>query len=297
MLGRALVRLPHPVVIHRDGIILWVNQAAVRLVGADSPDQLIGRQALEFVAPEQRAEASQRIAALHGQQDLADGAAFTITRLDGQRVEVETSAAAMDWAGRPAACMVLWDVTERRRSVRQLRWEATHDALTDLLNRRGVLDELARWEQTRVRSPTGYAVVLADLDRFKAINDTVGHGGGDRVLRDVARQLEQVCAGCLVGRYGGDEFVVAARHVSADETQALVDRIAAINVTLRQVDGLAVSPSVGGAWSPAFDSEPLLQAADRAMYQAKRSRRPTVVTVAATTAGDRRIPDRPPERP
>lgn len=193
----------------------------------------------------------------------------------------EAKAALMDWDGEPAACMVLWDITTRYETERQLAWESTHDELTTLLNRRGVLDQLACWFAAPEPS-TGVGVIIADLDGFKEVNDTLGHECGDWVLVEVGERLQHLAPGHLVGRFGGDELVVCLRSASRSEVASLAERMAGITVALRQRQTLAVVPSVGGAWRrPGNTSvDTLIAAADHAMYRAKRDRLGWVVDEA-----------------
>ena len=99
-----------------------------------------------------------------------------------------------------------------------MRYKATHDSLTSLLNRGMIVDLLAR-ELTRARREKGSTViVLGDLDHFKAVNDTYGHPVGDEVLREVARRLlGSVRSYDFVGRYGGEEFLVVLNNCNASK--------------------------------------------------------------------------------
>ena len=275
-LGRALIDLPHPVVVHRMGIILWANSAAAEIVGAPSPDALVGLDSLLFVTPEQREFAHERQATLLRDGVLPGSSVLRLLRFDGSELVGEAMAALMDWEGEPAACMVLWDITTRYETERRLAWEATHDTLTSLANRRGVLDQLAGWSTEPSADGSGVGVIIVDLDGFKGVNDTLGHDCGDRVLVEIAEQLRQLAAGHLVGRFGGDEFIVCVRG-SLAEVHRLTEAVAGITVALRAGDDggeLAVVPSVGAAWSRSGTAQcradPLIVAADHAMYRAKR---------------------------
>jgi len=275
-LGRALIKLPHPVIVHRMGIILWVNDAAVTLGGAQSAADLVGRDTLDFVAPEQRAYGRSRRMALLRDGTLPGSSELSIVGADGQRRIVEVMAALMDWEGEPAACMVLWDITSRYDRAEQLRWESTHDVLTQLLNRRGVLDALGTWLAKTPTETGGVGVLIVDLDGFKEVNDTLGHKCGDRVLVEVADQLRRLAGNHLVGRFGGDEFIVALPAASQAEVTSVAEQVAGMSVTLREQEReqLTVAPSVGGVWCRFEDADldVLLTVADHAMYRAKRER-------------------------
>ena len=161
-----------------------------------------------------------------------------------------------------------------------LRFAATHDFLTGLLNRAEILASVERELSRSQREDKPAGIILADLDHFKEINDTLGHAAGDAVLKEVARRLKSdLRIYDVVGRYGGEEFLlvlpgcdlrIATRR--ADEIRRLVakDGIAtpagAVPVTVSM--GVAVTNS-----TPDLTVESLLQHADGALYRAKRAGR------------------------
>jgi diguanylate cyclase (GGDEF)-like protein/PAS domain S-box-containing protein len=162
------------------------------------------------------------------------------------------------------------DVTERLELQLRLAHQATHDALTGLPNRAAVL---ARGEELLVET-TGLAVLLMDLDRFKEVNDTLGHDYGDRLLAQVGPRLRPLVRDVdMVARLGGDEFAVLLPDVTAAEARTAAERLHAALGTPFLVDGLAldVDVSIGIAVSGngAADVGTLLRQADIAMYAAK----------------------------
>jgi diguanylate cyclase (GGDEF)-like protein len=159
------------------------------------------------------------------------------------------------------------------RDHRGLRRQATTDALTGLPNR-AAFERTAAALLARVdRERTGACLLLVDLDRFKAVNDTLGHAGGDRVLIEAAGRLRRAVRDTdLVGRWGGDEFVVLLAGIS--DPLMVPDRVAAITAGLAgipTVDGGELTAAVGAAVAPLHGTDllSLLEAADRAMYAAK----------------------------
>ncbi|MCI2415815.1 EAL domain-containing protein [Saccharopolyspora sp. K220] len=195
-----------------------------------------------------------------------------IQRPDGRRVWLAINSRALNPQDRPPHMVVtsFTDITESRAARERLEYEATHDPLTGLANRTLVLRHL---EQSRAHP---MAVLFLDLDNFKLINDSLGHGAGDDVLRTIGRRLLRATrTEDLVGRLGGDEFVVVAHgegdHDALGEfSERLLGALTEpIHVQGRQ---LHVNGSIGVVVSRPGDTrsgQELLRDADVAMYRAK----------------------------
>lgn len=159
----------------------------------------------------------------------------------------------------------------------ELKRQATHDALTGIANRVLFVEHL----NLAVHERQPFAVCVFDLDRFKIINDSLGHGAGDALLKHVSERLQSIVRSSdVVARAGGDEFLLLLRNVgSAEEIEALIIRWMSALSQPYQITGLElhVSPSIGIARYPADGqvAEELLARADEAMYFAKRSGRKT----------------------
>lgn len=173
------------------------------------------------------------------------------------------------------------DVTDRHRSAERIAELATFDALTGLVNRRVIHQTLAE----ALAGGQEVALLFVDLDRFKAVNDGLGHGAGDRLLAEVALRLrdvvmEQAGARGLAGRLGGDEFAVVLRTPEAGEALGLGGKIiTALSEPYRIGSKEAViGASVGMACGPAHGAtvEALMRAADLALYGVKAGGRGTV---------------------
>jgi two-component system cell cycle response regulator len=173
------------------------------------------------------------------------------------------------WAGRRIIAM-----------QEQLSEQARRDGLTGLWNRAGILNILERELERGHRERRPVAVVLADLDHFKRINDTLGHLSGDSVLRQVAGQLlGSIRPYDAVGRYGGEEFLIVLPGCDSDSALGLAERLRQCIAAARiEVDGveIQITLSLGAAISEG-EAEPdaveLLRAADTALYEAKRAGR------------------------
>ncbi len=180
-----------------------------------------------------------------------------------------------------------------------LREERNRDPLTSVLNRRGFDERFLRMQDERRGGTTahdaGTALMLCDLDRFKAINDTHGHAAGDAVLRMFAEVLgRHVRASDLLGRYGGEEFVVLASRVDLAEARA---RAEAIRAEMAQTplpglpDDVRVTVSIGLVQLHVGESyEAALQRADVLLYRAKREGRNRVVATECGQSGSEPFP-------
>ncbi|MCK9283197.1 MAG: EAL domain-containing protein [Rhodocyclaceae bacterium] len=171
------------------------------------------------------------------------------------------------------------DISERKAHEERIDYLARHDALTGLSNRRQLEERMDRLAASGRRGDQGTALLLIDLDRFKQVNDSLGHQVGDQLLVEVARRLNGcVRASDMVARLGGDEFVVVLDRVSDHRDVALVAEKIRESVA-RPVDvgqhRLHTSPSIGISLYPwdGGDLKGLLQAADIAMYQVKAAGR------------------------
>jgi diguanylate cyclase (GGDEF)-like protein/PAS domain S-box-containing protein len=167
------------------------------------------------------------------------------------------------------------DVTERYEAEQRTVHQALHDPLTDLPNRVHLTNHLETLLAQQRRGGPPATVAFLDLDRFKVINDGLGHAVGDRVLLEAARRLSaSVDPGWFVGRFGGDEFVVVGdRAEHAEDAIAYAERLAQCLEPPIEIDGRSffLTASVGVALSRVGDDpDAVLQAADTAMYEAKR---------------------------
>ena len=258
------------------GMIESVNPAACRILGMPA-SELVGipchtlvlfNEDGHWIPPDELPSVqTRRTGVAH------NGLVVRLRRPDGSDVWVSLTSRLLSPEDPHAASVVtsFTDITESRAISARLAHDATHDPLTRLGNRTLVLDRLER------RGLAGRTTVLfLDLDKFKVINDSLGHSVGDQVLRVVGERLRR-CAGRddLVGRLGGDEFVVVTAEVTEPgEVRALAEHLRAaltepIGVLGRQ---LHLDASIGVVLVGAADrrsAEDLLRDADVAMYQAK----------------------------
>ncbi len=282
--GMALSSLP-------DRVVLDVNASLEQMLGR-SRDELVGNTLDELVHPDDQGLPS----LLTGALAMADeGDAVNqfrhdrrYLRGDGGVVWARTWVSVMDDGdGGRLAIAHIEDITERRRNEERLEWAASHDGLTGLPNRFRFLDRLAVHLD---HSPPGsVAVLFLDLDNFKVINDSLGHDAGDQLLRELAERLRAVVRDRdLLGRFGGDEFIVMLRDVGGihdplDIAHRLRREIAR-PFTMDEGD-IYVTASIGIAVADrgGVSTTDLLRDADAAMYRAKARGRDCVEVFSADT--------------
>ena len=268
-----------------DRVILEVNRAFELMLGY-TRDELIGTNLADYLTPEsietsmkarKRELAGETTGPIYEQEFIAR---------DGHAVILEVSRRVIVENGRPVAVQgICRDITERKQAELDLRrlselnrHQALHDHLTGLPNRGSFGQQVEHAIGVADKDGSQLAVLLMDLDRFKEINDTLGHRYGDLLLVELARRLESVLRRSdTVARLGGDEFGILVRQLSAEDVdleQALERILAALEQPF-QVDGLPlhVEASIGIARFPAHghDVDLLLQRADVAMYLAKET--------------------------
>jgi diguanylate cyclase (GGDEF)-like protein/PAS domain S-box-containing protein len=261
------------------GIIRTANPAATRLFDC-AAYELLDQPISRFITLLAVDGAAARLGAMHGGIRECDARTFKgevfPVEISVSRVR-HTSSANLRFDTERLYTAIVRDIRERRAQQRKLQHQATHDSLTGLPNRAALL---ARLETALGAAgpplPSTVVLLLLDLCRFKEVNDTLGHGVGDRVLCEVAQRFQAALgANGFIARIGGDEFTVV---LDSPETAATIDAISqSLGDCLRMpidVAGISieVGVSIGIARYPhdAADSQALLRHADVAMYVAKR---------------------------
>jgi diguanylate cyclase (GGDEF)-like protein/PAS domain S-box-containing protein len=200
-----------------------------------------------------------------------------VIRRDGSETAIEDSAAPiLDREGRvTGAVIVLHDASASRARALEMAYAAQHDVLTDLPNRTLLNDRAAQAIASARRRRSALAVVVLDVDRFKQVNDSLGHALGDQLLQSIARRLVMcVRSSDTVSRQGGDEFIVLLSELgqAADAAATAQKILAAFATPFRIGDqDVGVTASLGVSLYPddGQDAETLINSADYAMYQAK----------------------------
>lgn len=260
-----------------DGNLMRVNGALCDLLRY-TPLELLQRNLWKMLETSHQDLCLQMVyKLLHGQEDDIQLETQYVT-LDNQLVDVIVKLVVVRQEdGSPVNINVqIVDITERKRMERQLRYDALHDGLTGLPNRTLLLDRLGQNLKRLQRNlDNSFGVLFLDLDRFKVINDSLGHAIGDRLLILIARRLETcVRPEDTVARLGGDEFVILLENIEfAEQAIQIAERIHHIVSQPYQIEGYEIfsTVSIGIAFGTQAYQQPeeILRDADLTMYQAK----------------------------
>jgi diguanylate cyclase (GGDEF)-like protein/hemerythrin-like metal-binding protein/PAS domain S-box-containing protein len=291
---RGLVEQPSVgIFIARDGRFVYANSRFGEIFGYPVEEITGGLSAVDLAAEADRDRVRVGVRrALEGDFS-ACAFGFAAVRKDGALVEVELSGRVVKLEGRPAIVGVALDVTEQNRDRKQLKYLAFYDPLTDLPNRSLFYDRLGQALARGSRDREPFALLMLDLDGFKAVNDVHGHETGDALLQAVGRRLQRcVRESDTVARMGGDEFVALLTRVrDAESATVVAGKILAALGEPFLLGGheCRVGASIGICMSPedGDDMETLLGRADAAMYESKANGRNTFTRYRqALTAGE-----------
>jgi diguanylate cyclase (GGDEF)-like protein/PAS domain S-box-containing protein len=266
----------------KDGRISFINPAA-QVLTATEGGAAIGKLLEEIVSLVD--ESDRRLLSDPVHQALTSGApvnlsrrALLLSRNNGAERSIELSASPIRNADREVvgAVVLLHDVTEMRGLARQMSYQATHDALTGLINRREFERRLEEAIESGQRGDGQHVLCYLDLDRFKLVNDTSGHIAGDSMLREVAKLLrDAVRDSDTVGRLGGDEFGTLLVGCPLEKARQIADDVCrAVNdhrfVWKDKIFNIGVSVGLVEISRESGTLEELLAAADTACYVAKK---------------------------
>ena len=267
-----------------DGILLVdpegrvvASNAAMSQISGRSAEELMGQPVEIFLPGDMHAQHRAYLRQFFLQprrHSIGAGRILWLLRKDGVQVPVDIALGNFSRNGISMVVAFVRDVSEIRRMEERMHYQATHDTLTGLHNRWAFNQRLQESLQQGQVSGEPLALLLLDLDNFKAINDGYGHAAGDHVLQEVAKRLKQAMGGAAtLSRLGGDEFTVLIPNTDVPQAQKLAEKILyAIHQPLKwgHVE-LDFGASIGIAMSPwdSCDPSTLMRFADMAMYRAK----------------------------
>ena len=265
------------IVVSGDGLVTFANPAACRLLCVTG--KVERRPAASLFSLQDQEAASPYIAAAdHGDADACARPSQVLVRSDGSSVQVAVSRSELRHASDGGYVLVIRDMTAERNLLDRIAWQASHDGLTELANRRQFEFQLER-EMAKTAADEGKLVLIsADLDQLKIVNDTSGHAAGDRLLRHAASLFKDVVGDHgLVARLGGDEFGMLIRVTHSEEAIALAERLRSEierNACLYDGTAFRTTGSIGLVFTRDVASPAdALRAADVACFLAKEKGR------------------------
>jgi diguanylate cyclase (GGDEF)-like protein/PAS domain S-box-containing protein len=265
--------------ISADGTVELFNPGAERMFGYRS-GEVIGRNVSLLMPEPHRGQHDQYLRHYLKTSDarlLCGPREVVAQRQDGTLFPMELRVSQLDLKRQYRFIGIVYDISERKTSEERIAHLAHHDVLTGLPNRRLTQDRIEQAIVRAQRTLSRFAVMFVDLDKFKQVNDSLGHDAGDQLLKEVAQRLSD----CLreedtVGRQGGDEFIILLSEVSADaDAISAADKIGEALSAPFQVQGseMQIDASIGITVYPrdGADFETLMKHSDMAMYRAKKS--------------------------
>jgi diguanylate cyclase (GGDEF)-like protein/PAS domain S-box-containing protein len=272
---RNLVEIsPHAIGVEIKGKLVFINQAGLELLGASDSKQIIGKSIFDFINRDNYQTYQLKRENGDSKNSLIEQVEYSIKRFDGQIIYVESRIAEVNYNGEKAFLGITQDVTYRKKSDEKIKHMAFFDELTELPNRAMFHKHINEMIGKAKELNSQVTVMFIDLDRFKFINDTLGHSFGDVFLKNVAKRMVQLLGNQgNIYRFGGDEFCVLIDR--ADSRRAIMIALKIIagfgktfNIENRE---FYTTPSIGISLYPkdGEDEDSLIKHADIAMYKAK----------------------------
>ena len=282
MFKRLITDSGQGIMVHRNFKPLMINDACVKLLRANSKEQVMSIDSVLILIPQQY----QDLAKQH-YQDIISGNTVGSTSVvenncfDGSSRFFNVYDNLIEWEGEPAVQVVIEDVTDKVLLERELAYKATHDELTDIFNRSAIYD----WLNERLGDSADLTCLLLDIDDFKLVNDTYGHYSGDKVIKALAVIIKAVFEDNqgAVGRWGGEEFIGFIPRLDITHVSKLAETIRARFEQLEfKVDERVFTVTVSIGISEAKQChtmkrvENLIKTADKCLYLAKSNGKNTV---------------------
>jgi diguanylate cyclase (GGDEF)-like protein/PAS domain S-box-containing protein len=278
---RKLVELlPDAVIVQKNHHIVFVNPAGLKLLGQESSNDMIGRSIWEFIDSENKVSVDYKLIEMVEKNEGAKPEPIEerLIRWDNKEFYAEITAIPMVFNGELVMQILIRDITDRKKIETELENLAFYDSLTGLRNRRSLHDLLELSIETANKKGEQLALLYMDLDKFKEVNDTLGHEIGDELLKQFANRLiKNVRGNSVLGRIGGDEFLILLKDIKSYQN---VKKVAQrLYIALQQpykIKGHSIktTASIGISIYPkdGTKGETLIKFADQALYAAKETR-------------------------
>lgn len=277
---RKLVELsPDGIAVSVRDRIEFINPAGARLLGSEDMDTMVGTPVIDIIHTEHRAVFQKQLDLITQGRDNVPWIEGLFQHGDGLQVEVEFSGIPFTYQGQWAVLLIFRDISERKLAQQRLEYLAHHDGLTGLPNRTLFFDRLNQTFHHARRYQQRFALLFIDLDRFKFVNDSLGHDVGDLLLQETAERIKELVRSCdTVARMGGDEFTIILSRINEPENARMVAEkiVAAISRPFHLAGHVcSIGASIGISIFPddGDNTEVLIKKADTAMYSAKKNGR------------------------
>lgn len=269
---------PNAVLLQHDNQIDYVNPAAVKLLGANNPDEIMGRSISDFIVWHQAGDQERFLEITQDNESVSKDPMITqLKRLDDSSIWIELMAMPIKYNNTIHIEVIIRDITVRKYYEDQLIYMVTHDLMTGAVNRSSLFTAIDRAIEQGGVLKQSFAVLYLDLDKFKDINDTYGHSVGDELLIEFVKRIDlNIREQDVLGRVGGDEFILLLNDLTKEQVEVIAKRMLA-NISKPYVINdieIAITLSIGIAMFPEDGQQTnlLIQRADRALYHAKEMR-------------------------
>ncbi|WP_078544777.1 sensor domain-containing diguanylate cyclase [Litchfieldia alkalitelluris] len=274
---RKVVELsPNGIVIHKFGIIKYVNPVGVKILGAPNTEELIGKDFLEFIPSYDHENIKKAWHTIHKDKKIIGFINVKWSRLDNQTIDVEVMGMPVTINGERLIQQFFRDITEQKKAQEQIYHMAHHDALTGLPNRSLFEQKLSEALKSVKKNKTKLAVLFLDLDGFKKVNDTLGHDIGDLLLKEVTKRLETcVRVNDILSRFAGDEFTILLPEANDEEhvvkvAERILESLDSSFIINDNEINVTTSIGISINSNSVVTAKDLVKLADLAMYVAKQ---------------------------
>ncbi len=272
--------LPDAIIVQNNDHIVFVNREGVKLLGQDNPNKLIGKPIWKFIYSENKKSIEQRLTKMMEKNDGNKPIPIVekILRFDYKMFFVEITAIPIVYNGETVMQIQFRDISDSKKYEVQLEHMAFHDPLTGLRNRRSFIDIMDQSIEYANMTEEQLAVMYIDLDKFKNVNDSLGHEIGDELLKQFANRLvNNVRENSVLCRIGGDEFLLLINNINnAQSVSHIAERLYETLQQPYQIKGhyIETTASIGISLFPqdGTSSKRLIKHADQALYIAKNTR-------------------------